>query len=281
MKALLHILDSVLQFQQLLDALDAGRSPAAVSGLAPVHRAHFTAGIRRRLDCPVVLVCADEEEGRRLAGDLTAFTGEEVTLLAAREFLFHDGAVASRQWEHQRLAAFSRMARGEAPLVVATVEALLQRTLSPQELADHTVIVEAGKPYDLEALADQLAALGYTRCDQVEGVGQFALRGGILDVYSPAQYHPARIEFWDTEVDSMGQPAAGGPAGPGGVPPGERGAAHPGRKRPVTAHPRPAAPHPLPNPDHRRPSSAPGCGGVLLRIRPGGRAGQNLAVAAE
>ena len=204
MKALLHILDSVLQFQQLLDALDAGRSPAAVSGLAPVHRAHFTAGIRRRLDCPVVLVCADEEEGRRLAGDLTAFTGEEVTLLAAREFLFHDGAVASRQWEHQRLAAFSRMARGEAPLVVATVEALLQRTLSPQELADHTVIVEAGKPYDLEALADQLAALGYTRCDQVEGVGQFALRGGILDVYSPAQDHPARIEFWDTEVDSMG-----------------------------------------------------------------------------
>ena len=160
MKALLHILDSVPQFQQLLDALDAGRSPVAVSGLAPVHRAHFAAGIRRRLDCPVVLVCADEEEGRRLAGDLTAFTGEEVTLLAAREFLFHDGAVASRQWEHQRLAAFSRMARGEAPLVVATVEALLQRTLSPQELADHTVIVEVGMPYDLEALADHLAPLG-------------------------------------------------------------------------------------------------------------------------
>ena len=204
MKALLPILDQLPEFRQLLAALDAGRSPAAVSGLAPVHRAHFAAGLHQRLGCPVVMVCADEQEGRRLAGDLTAFTGLPVTLLAAREFLFHEGAVASRQWEHQRLAAFHRMAQGETPLVVATVEGLLQRTLSPQELAQHTVTVEMSGRYDLEGLADQLAALGYTRCDQVEGVGQFALRGGILDVYSPAQDHPVRIEFWDTDVDSMG-----------------------------------------------------------------------------
>ena len=56
MKQLLHILDQVPEFQQLLDALDAGRSPAAVSGLSPVHRAHFAAGIRRHWDCPVVMV---------------------------------------------------------------------------------------------------------------------------------------------------------------------------------------------------------------------------------
>ena len=204
MKALLHILNQVPEFQQLLTALDAGASPAAVTGLAPVHRAHFAAGLHCRLHCPVVMVCAQEEEARRLAGDLAAFTGEEVTLLPAREFFFHDGAVASRQWEHQRLSVFSRMARGETPLVVTTVEALLQRTLSPEELAGHTVCVETGKQYDLESLADQLSALGYARCDQVEGVGQFALRGGILDVYSPAQDHPVRIEFWDTDVDSMG-----------------------------------------------------------------------------
>ena len=61
MKQLLHILDQVPEFQQLLDALDAGRSPAAVSGLSPVHRAHFAAGIRRHWDCPVVMVCADDE----------------------------------------------------------------------------------------------------------------------------------------------------------------------------------------------------------------------------
>ena len=60
MKQLLHILDQVPEFQQLLDALDAGRSPAAVSGLSPVHRAHFAAGIRRHWDCPEDKVCDDE-----------------------------------------------------------------------------------------------------------------------------------------------------------------------------------------------------------------------------
>ena len=204
MKQLLNILEQVPEFEQLLANLENGRSPVAVSGLSPVHRAHFAAGLGYKTERPVVLVCADEAEAVRLGEDYTAFTGISPVLITAREFLFHDGATASRQWEHQRLSAFYKMAAEEAPLVIATIEGLLQRTLSPEELAGHVVTVETNGQYDLNDLADRLAALGYTRCEQVEGVGQFALRGGILDVYSPAQDHPVRIEFWDQDVDSMG-----------------------------------------------------------------------------
>ena len=204
MKLLLNILEKVPEYLRLEAALDGGRSPVEVSGLSPVHRAHFAAGLLARLGCPVVLVCADEGECRRLAADVTALTGEPATLLGAREFLFHDGAVASRQWEHQRIAAFRAMAQGKAKLIAATAEGLLQRTLPPEELAAHVVTVESGGQYDLEELADRLAALGYTRCEQVEGVGQFALRGGILDVFSPGWDNPVRVEFWDRDVDSMG-----------------------------------------------------------------------------
>ena len=126
------------------------------------------------------------------------------SLIGAREFLFHQGAVASRQWEHQRIAAFRAMARGKAPLIAATVEGLLQRTLPPEELSAHVVELELTGSYDPEELAGRLAALGYTRCQQVEGVGQFALRGGILDVFSPGMDSPVRVEFWDRDVDSMG-----------------------------------------------------------------------------
>ena len=65
------------------------------------------------------------------------------------------------------------------------MEGLLQRTLPPEELAAHVVTVELTGSYDIDELSDRLAALGYTRCQQVEGVGQFALRGGIPDVFSP------------------------------------------------------------------------------------------------
>ena len=204
MKLLLDILQQIPDYLRLESALENGRSPVEVSGLSSIHRAHFAAGLLSRLDCPVVLVCADEGECQRLAADVTALTGVPATLVGAREFLFHEGAVASRQWEHRRLAAFHAMARGKTKLIAATVEGLLQRTLPPEELAAHVVTVEAAGSYDIGELTDRLAALGYTRCQQVEGVGQFALRGGILDVFSPGFDNPVRVEFWDRDVDSMG-----------------------------------------------------------------------------
>ena len=204
MKQLLNILNTVPEYLRLEAALEGGRSPAEVSGLSPVHRAHFAAGLLTRLEVPVVLLCTDEGECVRLAADVTALTGTPAVLIGAREFLFHQGAVASRQWEHQRIAAFRAMARGKAPLIAATVEGLLQRTLPPEELSAHVVELELTGSYDPEELAGRLAALGYTRCQQVEGVGQFALRGGILDVFSPGMDSPVRVEFWDRDVDSMG-----------------------------------------------------------------------------
>ena len=157
MKLLLNILNEVPEYQPLEAALEAGRSPVEVAGLSPVHRAHFAAGLLSRLDVPVVLVCADESECTRLAADVTALTGVPATVIGAREFLFHEGAVASKQWEHQRLSAFHAMAEGKAKLIAATVEGLLQRTLPPEELAAHVVTVEAGGSYDLDGLADRLA----------------------------------------------------------------------------------------------------------------------------
>ena len=204
MKLLLNLLQQVPDYLRLESALENGRSPVEVSGLSPIHRAHFAAGLLARLDLPVVLVCADEGECERLAADVTALTGVPATMVGAREFLFHEGAVASRQWEHRRLAAFHAMAQGKTKLIAATVEGLLQRTLPPEELAAHVVTVEVTGSYNISELSDRLAALGYTRCQQVEGVGQYALRGGILDVFSPGFDNPVRIEFWDRDVDSMG-----------------------------------------------------------------------------
>ncbi len=204
MKLLLDFLNQIPEFEQLAAALDSGRSPAAVSGLSPVHRAYFAAGLRERTGRPVVLLCADEAEGEKLQADLRSLTGEEVFLLPAREFTFHNAAVASREWEHKRLRVLWALRKGKVPFLVAPAEALLQRTIPAEGLDQLSFILREGERYDLNQLTEQLAAAGYTRCDQVEGVGQFALRGGILDVFSPAGALPLRLEFFDDEVDSMG-----------------------------------------------------------------------------
>ena len=204
MKLLTAAVNRIPEFQQLLTAMEAGRCPVALSGVAAVHRAHMAAGVGVITQRPVVVVCGDEGECERMARDLAAFVGQSVPVLTPRSFTFHNVASVSRQWEHKRLALFRKLEAGEIPFLVATVESLLQRTMPPEVLARCCNTLEVGQVRDLNQLTEELAAAGYVRCDQVEGVGQFALRGGILDVYAPGMDFPVRVEFFGDEVDAMG-----------------------------------------------------------------------------
>ena len=204
MKLLTAALNGMPEFQQLLSALEGGRSPAALSGAAAIHRCHMAAGVGLITGRPVVVICADETEGARLARDLAAFAGVPVPVLGPRDFTFHNAAALSRQWEHRRLALMRALAQGKLPLLVATVEGLLQRTIPLKTLERCCRELKIGGVYDLNELAEDLSAAGYARCEQVEGVGQFALRGGILDVFSPGMDRPVRVEFFGDEVDAMG-----------------------------------------------------------------------------
>ncbi len=204
MKELATMVTGIPEFQRLAAAVDGGGCPAAFTGLSPVHRAHMAAGLRQALGRSVVVLCADEAEADRMARDLAFLTGEQVRTLAAREFTFHHAAVASRQWEHKRLSVLRALAAGECPLLVCTIEGALERTMPKALLTQASQCLRVGESYDLSELTDTLIAAGYTRCEQVEGVGQFALRGGILDFYSPAEDGPIRVEFFGDEADSMG-----------------------------------------------------------------------------
>ncbi len=204
MEPLLQALAQGPLLQELLAVIDSGRCPAALSGLSAIHRACLAAALGQETGFPVVLVCADEGEAERLAQDLTALTGQTAPILCARPFNFHSGMTVSHQWEQRRLALFARLQKNEAPFLVATIESLLQRTLDPATLDRARLELAPGQNYDPGRLADFLTAAGYTRCDQVEGVGQFAMRGGIVDVFSPGMEQPVRIDFFGDEVDAMG-----------------------------------------------------------------------------
>ena len=204
MEHFLQQLQTIPEVAELIRRVEDGGCPAAVTGLQPVQRACVGAAVSRAAGRPAVFVCGDDREARQLTADLTALTGRSPVLLLSREWQFRPGAVSSRDWERSRLAALYALAKGDAPVTVATADALMARTLPPELLTSLSMTLEVGGKTDLSKLTDQLLAAGYTRCDQVEGVGQFALRGGILDVFSPLMDQPVRCEFFDDEIDSMG-----------------------------------------------------------------------------
>ena len=204
MDAFLKALQTLPEVAELISRVENGGCPAVLTGTQPVQRACVGAAVAAGAGRPMVFLCADEREARQLAGDLQSLTGEMPVTLLAREWQFRPNAVSSREWERSRLAALHQMAAGNAPVVVATVDALLARTMPPHRLAELSMTLETGGRADLKELTDRLLQAGYSRCDQVEGVGQFALRGGILDVFSPLMEQPVRCEFFDDEIDSLG-----------------------------------------------------------------------------
>ena len=204
MTELLKKLQTLPEIAELIRRVDDGGCPAAISGLQSVQRACVGAAVAQAADRPAVFLCADEREARQLSGDLAALTGQTPVLLLPREWQLRSMAVASREWEQRRLAALHTLSQENSRLIIATVDALMSRTMPPSLLRKLTVELKVGGQYDIAALTGTLLSAGYARCDQVEGPGQFALRGGILDVFSPLSPQPVRCEFFDDEIDSMG-----------------------------------------------------------------------------
>ncbi|MBQ6985529.1 MAG: transcription-repair coupling factor, partial [Oscillibacter sp.] len=178
MLTFLRQLDTVPEIAELIRQVERGDSPSAVTGVQPVQRACVGAAVAFAAGRPAVFVCGDEREARQLSADLSALTGESCVTLSAREWDFHPGTVASREWERRRIASLWRMASGDARVIVAAADALLQRTLPPERLLSLSVELRMDTRADLPELAQRLTLAGYTRCAEVEGPGQFALRGG-------------------------------------------------------------------------------------------------------
>ena len=203
MERLLQYLKKIPEVAELAARVEHGGCPVAVSGLAPVHRAQIAAAVARTVERPLVFLCGDERDAQRLAGDLNALTGRTAALLTAREWQL-TVASASRGWEQQRIAALYALSKGREAIIVATADGLLQRSIPPKVLRDASLTLKLGGRAEIQELAQRLTAAGYSRAEQVEGTGQFALRGGILDVFSPGMEQPVRCEFFDDEIDSMG-----------------------------------------------------------------------------
>ena len=203
MNVLLSLLQKSTDYNQLLKAVEA-KQAVAVSGLSQAPRSHVLAAAHEQSGRPLVAVCQDDMAAKRLASELGAFLGEEPPVLPSRELTLAGAIGVSRQWEQQRLRLLYALAQGRVPVLVASLDALLLRTLPRQTLFSASVTLRVGAEYSMPELIERLTRAGYSRASLVEGVGQFALRGGILDVYSPAQEKPLRAEFFGDELDTMG-----------------------------------------------------------------------------
>ena len=181
-----------------------------VTGLSAPARALIVVLLRRIVERPFVLVVADNRAAEDMLPVLRAFselTGaadpDTVISLPARDVLPFQNLSPHPEIQEERATALWKIATGRAAIVVSPVTSTTIALRSPEYYADLARVLRRGEIFDLEKLLGHLNTVGYRATDVVDMPGQYAARGGILDVYSPEADRPVRVEFFGDEIESM------------------------------------------------------------------------------
>ncbi|MFN2526673.1 MAG: transcription-repair coupling factor [Actinomycetota bacterium] len=186
--------------ESLLSELLASERPITV--LEPA-RPFLLAALVRHLDAPVLAIAARAEDAEHLATDARAFLGPDgAAVFPGWEVLPGEPLSPSVETMGRRVHALARLRRGDSFLLVTTAQGATQQVAPPGEDIPE-VELRVGASFSLDDLAISLVEMGYERNYIVERRGEFAVRGGILDIFPPAYERPARVELWGDEITSL------------------------------------------------------------------------------
>lgn len=150
-----------------------------------------------------LIITESEVHAKEVSNNLKAFTDQEVLYYPEKDILFYSSLVRSNDIMVERLKVYNSLFENNGSIIVTSIDGLFDR-LSPREFLENSIIkLNVGDEYDQEKLIQKLISLGYKRCEEVESGGQFAVRGGIVDVFTLMDNLAVRLEFFGDEIDSI------------------------------------------------------------------------------
>lgn len=188
-------------FISLSKSIDSLNAPVGAIGLSDITKCFAIHALCEKGDKAFVIT-PDEATAVKMQESLSQLQ-EGVLLYPSRELTFVEVAGVSREFEHIRLGVLSRILQGDYSAVVLSANAACQYTMPPSVLEKRSFLICAGDEINVSTLEEKLTLAGYVRYDQVDGTSQFAVRGGIIDIFPPYLDEPVRIEMWGDNVDTI------------------------------------------------------------------------------
>ena len=201
MKAFTGPLHELEEFEQIRARLKKNKGIIQVSGCIEAQKSHF-------------MYCAGEGAARKLIltySDLRAkeiyenyrFFDKNVLLYPAKDLIFYQADIQSHQIAQQRMAVLKALLEEDQVTVITTLPGCMDHVLPLSYIRERVLELESDSVLNLERLSVRLIEMGYEKVPQVEGYGQFAIRGGIVDIFPLTEENPVRIELWGDEIDSI------------------------------------------------------------------------------
>ena len=176
----------------------------SISGLTDSSKAWMVYGITQNTNRNSIVVCNNVFQANKIIQDLKFLSNEiEIIYLPARQVQYYDIDAESKDISNQRMYAIEKILSGDRNIVVTTIDSLLVKMFPNARYKGEEFSIKVGENISINEIVEKLSKFGFERTENVEGKGQFAVRGGIIDVFCINNDFPFRIEFFGDEVDSI------------------------------------------------------------------------------
>ena len=194
-------LTELAEYVDMKRDMDLGMGPVQVCGVTDSQKVHVMHELSSGAGWKLIIT-HDDTKAREIYEDFCYFE-KQVWLYPARDLLFYSSDIHGNLLTRQRMQVFKHLLEDAGGVVVTTADGLMDHLLPLAMLKERCLLIEDGETLDVAKIRQTLAALGYEAMGQVDGMGQFSVRGGIIDIFPLTEETPVRIELWDDEVDSI------------------------------------------------------------------------------
>jgi transcription-repair coupling factor (superfamily II helicase) len=201
MNALISPLSQMNEFNEIKTALQKESGLIQVSGCIESQKSHFIYALSQGYKNKII-VAGNELKAKEIYEDYQSFD-KEAMLYPAKDLIFYNADIHGNLIAKQRIHVIKAILENKGVTVILTLDGLMDYLVPLEAVKKSILRIDNEASIDIDKLKDQLIGLGYEKVSQVEAAGQFAIRGGIIDIFSLTEENPYRIELWDDEVDSI------------------------------------------------------------------------------
>ena len=201
MNDIIKVLPNYKKFNSYIEDVKNGTTPIMLSGLTDSGKVHFSYASMFYTEKPICIITYNELQAKKLIKDLKYFT-EDINFFPKREIVAYDYLAESRDTSYARINTLNNIYEKKAKVIVTTIEAVMQKIISKEELYKNILELKIGDTVKLDEIKEKLILLGYERSEMVDTKLQFSIRGGIVDI-ALSEKQGARIELWGDEIDSI------------------------------------------------------------------------------
>ena len=201
MRTFFSPLQELNEFSEVLDNLKKKSTPIQITGCIDSQKCHFISGLSEGFPWKLIITY-DEIKAKEIYEDYLLFD-KDVYLYPAKDIIFYSADIHGNAIINDRLKILRRLIEKKPTTIITTIDSGMDKILPLKAIEDSIIRISESSTIELGDLSSQLVKMGYERLGQVERPGEFAIRGGIIDIFSPSEENPIRIELWGDEVDSI------------------------------------------------------------------------------